>query len=237
MGIHVHKAIGYGLTDMAYKDYRITDPRINTGSFLLGGREVPPVEDYIAFVERTTSEGDFEARLEAGMLREYEGADVDSQELCIWKAEYGLPEVLLLRPFGCARWFRRDDPIDVEEEAIRGTTMEYRVERTVGNIHPYDGIYMDVRTGERFVGDQATRVRAWRRVINAPVGEKLTEEGRADLLDKIAKVIGYKDHAEAEQLIAPLVPDEVRRICEWGELFTSPDVWRQLRPILYTYWA
>lgn len=232
MGTRINRTIGYGLTDVANKDYEITDSRINPDSFLLRGK-VPPIEDYIAFTESGLGEGEdaFEVRLETHMLRECTGRDASSQGLCTWNTEYGLPEVLLLRPFGFSRWHRHDDPIDYEEAMLRETSMEPRVERTVGGIYPWNGLHMDVRTGERIQGNL---VNAWRRVVNA---ECKDGEDDLPLLNRLAQAMGFKDHAEAEQCIAPLVPSEIRRLCEWGNLFTSPDVWRQLRPLLYTYWA
>lgn len=237
MGIRIYKAIGYGLTDVAHADYEIVDSRINDESFLLGS-DIPPVEDYIAFVERTTSDDDFDARLETGLLKHQTGESVDSSKLCIWKSEYGLPNVLLLQPFGCPEWRRYDSPIDYEEEAIRGLTMEYRAERLLGGIHPYEG-YMDARTGERMTGERADLVRVWRQLVNAPLENGVSEADRTLVLDKVAQRmgLGFADHAEAERCIVPDVPDEIRRVCTWGELFTSPEVCFQLRPLLYTYWA
>ncbi|MFE0472420.1 hypothetical protein ACFW2V_12470 [Streptomyces sp. NPDC058947] len=67
----------------------------------------------------------------------------------------------------------------------------------------------------------------------------MSEAERAAALDKVAPRLGLdvRNHAEAERFIVPLVPDAIRRVCEWGCLFTSSDVWRQLRPLVYTYHA
>lgn len=237
MGIRINKVLGYGLTDVANKDYRITDPRINADSFLLG--ETPPIEDYIAYVERTTDKDDFNVQLEVAMLKEHTGRDADSHGLCTWQSEYGLPNVLVLRPFGFDCWYRHDDPIDYEEEAIRGTTMEYRVQHTLGGIHGFAGFYMDARTGKRFTGRQADLVGAWRKLVNAPLRDGVSEADRIIVLDKVAQrlELGFTNHTEAERCIVPWVPDEIRRVCAWGNLFTSPEVCFQLRPLLYTYWA
>lgn len=230
MGMRINKMLGYGLTDVATEDYRITDPRINADSFLLGPN-VPPAEDYIAFLERTADMNDSEVWLETGLLKGDTGADADSSDLCTWRCEYGLPNVLLLRPFGFAKWHRWASPIDVEEEAIRGKGMDYRVERTISGLEPWSGLHMDVRTGGRIEGNT---VNLWRRVIN---GLSEDDTDRLPILNALARAMGYADHAEAERYIAPYVPDEIRRICQWGELFTSPEVCFQLRPLLYTYWS
>jgi hypothetical protein len=238
--------MGYGLTDVVSEDYRITDPRINVDSILLDrseGTSVPQpyvewlAERYPAFDPESNKPNldNLDAVMERQLL-EKSGAE-DALRVVTWEGEYGLPNVLVVRPAGETDWHRYNNPIDCQEEAIRGKFMDYRVERTVGNIYPYEGIYMDARTGEQIVGKQADLVRAWRRLINAPLKEGVSEAERAIALDKVASRLGFdvKDHAEAEQCIVPLVPDVIRRVCEWGELFTSPDVWRQLRPVLYTY--
>lgn len=248
MGLRIHKVMGYGLTDVTSKDYRITDSRINTDSILLDRSEDVPApqpydewlaERYPAFDAESTKPlfENLDAAMERQLL-EKSGAE-DALRVVTWEGEYGLPNVLVVRPAGEADWHRHDDPIDYQEEAIRGNFTDYRVERTVGNIHPYEGIYMDARTGEQIIGKQADLVRAWRRLINAPLKEGVSEAERTAVLDKMAPRLGLdvKDHAEAERFIVPLVPDTIRRVCEWGELFTSPDVWRQLRPLVYTYHA
>jgi hypothetical protein len=37
--------------------------------------------------------------------------------------------------------------------------------------------------------------------------------------------------------VVPKVPEEIRDLAEFGQLFTHAGVWRQLRPVLYTYWS
>lgn len=248
MGYRLHKVMGYGLTDVASENYRITDPRINVDSFLLDRSEdasaPQPYDEWLAerypALDPESAKPIFE-NLDAEMERQLlskSGAD-DALRVVTWEGEYGLPNVLVVRPAGETNWHRYNDPIDYQEEAIRGKSMDYRVENTIGNIHPCEGIYMDARTGEQFTGRQADLVRAWRRLVNAPLKEGASEAERAAVLDKVATRLGLdvNSHAEAEQLIVPLVPDVIRRVCEWGELFTSPDVALQLRPMLYTYWS
>jgi hypothetical protein len=52
MGIHVHKVLGYGLTDVAYDRYRIADPRINTDSRLLTEIWKIKPDEYRAWLEQ-----------------------------------------------------------------------------------------------------------------------------------------------------------------------------------------
>jgi hypothetical protein len=234
MSTRIHKVMGYGLTDVAHEGHRITDSRINTESFLLD-RSLEEVE--LSFDQWLAERypGNLDAAVERQALKSNESSE--AHKAVTWEGEFGLPNVLVVRPASEPRWHRYDDPIDYQEEAIRGKFTDYRVESTIGGIHPYEGLWMDAWTGEQITGKQADVVRVWRRLVNEPLKDGVTEADRAAVLDKVAQGLGFglADHAEAEQLIVPLVPDVIRWVCEWGELFTSPDVWRQLRPVLYTY--
>ena len=39
----------------------------------------------------------------------------------------------------------------------------------------------------------------------------------------------FRDDSEASGYVVPDVPQEIRRLAEYAELFTANDVWRQLR--------
>lgn len=234
MGMRINKMIGYGLTDVATEGYKIADPRINADSFLLTGIEEPdaghPSYDQWLKQQTTGDEmADLDILMELASL-ESVGAE-DAYSTVVHKSEYGMPNVLLVRPVGFPDWHRHADPIDWEERVIQGATLKNSVDRTLGGIHPWAGLHMDIRSGEKITG---TLVNSWRRVANNP---SEADESRKPLLDRLAMGLGYQDHAEAERFIAPWVPDEIRRVCAWGELFTSPEVYLQLRPLLYTYWA
>lgn len=233
MGQRIHKVLGYGLTDVATGDYAIVDPRINAESFLFGLGDARAELSYDQWLTGRYPD-DFDAVLERRMLGTT-GAE-SAYRTVTWEAEYGLPNVLVVSPADEPRWHRYDDPIDYEEVMIRGDE-PYSVTRTIGGIHPYEGIYMDARTGERITGIQADRIRVWRRLVNAPLKEGVSEAEKATVLDQVAQRLEFdvRSHVEAERYIVPLVPDSIRRVCEWGELFTSPEVWRQLRPLVYTY--
>ncbi|MBD3004868.1 hypothetical protein [Streptomyces sp. 5-10] len=230
MGIRINKVLGYGLTDVRVEgQWRIADPRVNSNSHLL--THVEPEQSYLSYLAELAEGGDFDAELEEGMLRMAGERGAVSFDVCTWDAEYGLPNVLVVRPADSPQWHRRDDPIDYEEECAKPGGTEPRITPTVGGIFPYSGLHMDTRTGERI---QDTTVNTWRQVINGKAG---SDEERSKILDMLAQVMGYENNAEAEQFIAPWVPDDVRRICTWGGLFTSPEVCFQLRPMIYTYWS
>lgn len=226
MGIRIHKVLGYGLTDVATEDGAVVDPRINTQSPLLDW-ERKPTEDYRDFVDRLAAGGDEDAQLEAALFTMAEPEGGGAGNLCTWNGEYGLPNVLVVRPVGFPGWSRTDDVIDYEEETLLHPGCEPRIGSLKG-IYPFNGLYMNARTGARC---EATLARTWHRF------DRIDSAASAGIVGRLAERLGFHDAEDARRNLVPVVPGEVRRACEWGNLFTRPDVWRQLRPMLYVYWA
>jgi hypothetical protein len=137
---------------------------------------------------------------------------------------------LVVRPAGYTRWHRYGDPIDTEEEYALYGDMANRAVALAGGIFPFSGLWMDTRTGERLEEPHAS---IWQRVARQPEGTK----DRDRVLDLMAKALNFQDRAEAARSMAPFVPPEIRRLCEWAQLFTSPKVCHQLRPLLYVHWS
>lgn len=229
MGIRVHKFLGYGLADVQTKDMRITDERINPQSWLLTYDGTPSVEDYHAWLSQHQREF---PSMDLWYCRdEKRDRRRELNHCAIWSPEYGMPEVLVLQPLGCPDWSRFDNSIDyIEETWLRPERQGNHVDLVGGGIYPWIGTYMDDRTGEA-VDD---KIMWWVRLCNS---DEPDDEGRAEALDVLAQAAGLSGHEEAVAHVWPMVPDEVRDLAEFAELFTSDGTWRQLRPMLYTYWA
>lgn len=243
MGIRINKKLGYGLTDVQHDNGRITDPRINVSSRLLVPHE-DVARDYLAHLaERRTTEGE-KSGAAAGepsnewidVCMEYEAVSLSLEREghlkppVTWESEAGWQEMLLVQPLGFPGWSHHDDPIDYLEETELYEPVTPRVVPAPRGIHPFEGLYVDSRDGRRL--DSTAK-----RLTDRLLGKRNDRPDFRRAADHLAKTMGFADAAEAQQLIAPFIPDDVRRLCEWGELFTSPDVWLQLRPMLYVYWA
>lgn len=238
MGIRVHKVLGYGLTDVECENYRISDARFNPASKFLDDErwEMKP-DEYLDWLKARTEErekaSDFDAfNIDVYLLKEgTEKRDrLYMSDVFIHQREYGLPSVVLLKPLSFEDWRRYDDAIDYVEETYLRPDEERQinwVKELPHGIYPYSGIYMDRRTGERLKDPLET---LWRRRYFSP---NVTDETRED----IAMAMGCATFEEADKTFGPLVPVEIRDLVEWGELFTDDTVWRQLRPMLYTYWS
>jgi hypothetical protein len=148
--------------------------------------------------------------------------------------------VLLLKPLTFRDWHRSDSTIDYIEETYLCPSGQEPVSNRVTvlehGIYPFNGLYMDKRTGEKLKHEAIWWIQACSSTREAErKGEEppLTEAH----LDPLAKAVGFANAADARENIAPVVPDEIRDLAEFGELFTSPDVANQLRPLLYVYWS
>jgi hypothetical protein len=144
--------------------------------------------------------------------------------------EYGLPNVLCIIPSVMQKqWVRYDDAIDYveENERWRADVDVNHVKVIQGGFHPWNGLYIDSRTGE-WAGKDSLGA-AFFRSTNDKTDQKT--------LNFLAKNCGFKSAAEAKKYMVPLVPQSVRCLCEYTKIFTAPKVVFQLKPILYVYWS
>lgn len=241
MGIRVHKVLGYGLTDVKTRKYKIADGRINRESVLLDYDSKAKLDDYIAWLQvkyATDTEKMSHFNMDMWLFKERQDEDwngwhdktgaFDPRSLIHHGIEYMLKNVLLVRPLSCKDWQRHDDPIDWIEETMRyrdekdGLVNWYKV--LTDGIFPYSGSYMNARTGDRVKnGVELHRFLSWKDWPGS--------------IDETAKACGFVDEEDARANLVPMVPNEIRDLCEWGKLFTDDTVWRQLRPMIYTYWS
>jgi hypothetical protein len=243
MSLRLNKALGYALTDLVDND-----PRINQDSPLLfcsrfedEGFAVPTLDSYAAWLEEKAAAGDggFGTRSEAKLLRNARSLRLHRLELTdavVHQNESGPETLVLIPPVSLHRWCRADDAIDYIEASLlpgdtgRGNSL-VALERGIGG---YAGRFMDI---------DGTELNEHARHFIFFAGQGMPE----DELDSIASRTKpadltddrypYANAAEARERIVPLVPSDLRRLAEYGQLFTSDDVWKQLRPVLYTYWA
>lgn len=226
MGIRVHKILGWGLTDVKCEHAKQPeDPRINNESLtrVWDQSNDEMLSAYLSFLDET-QESDF-GTLDKWMLsnRSKEDRKLHMSDCIAFDSEYGLPNVLCLRPLACDDWSRFDDTIDYTIETyLSEDPLTNRVEILQHPPYPYNALYMDKRTGVRVPNE----IMWWIRHRSA---------GKES--DELAKLGGFNSHAEADENIAPIVPQEIRDLSQFLGLFTSDDVWMQLRPMLYTYWS
>ena len=244
MSLRLNKALGYALTDLVDND-----PRINQDSPLLFWSRfededenfvVPTLDGYAAWLEEKAAAGDggFGTRTEASLLRRARGLRLHRLELTdavVHRDESGPETLVLIPPISLHNWCRGDDPIDyIEASLLHDGGRDNSLVALQRGIGGYADRFMDIDGTE----------------LNAAAARfvLLAREGMPeDELDSTASWIRrldpeehqqvYFSAAEARERIVPCVPSDLRRLAAYGQLFTSDDVWKQLRPVLYTYWA
>jgi len=237
--------MGYGLTDVKTRGYKIADGRINRKSIFLDGRKweklyaEETIDDYLDWIndrfdKQKFLEGrgdlnmDMWLRKDNGWYTEGSRNNLHMSDVFWYANEYGMKNVLLLKPLGMKEWSRYDDMLDwVEETYVRdpeGENGANWVKVLDDGIFPYNGTYMDARTGER-IRDGITL----RRILQSNVNEWKW--------DTIEEDYGFKSMDDIRENLVPFVPQEIRDIAEWGQLFTNDNVWKQLRPMIYVYWS
>lgn len=240
VGIRINKAIGYGLVDLAVNEAgKLVDPRINPESPLLTYGLDCTLNAFLAWLDgRDDRDAKFEAAAIRGVADQVPDYRLQPDRAVRYNNEYGLPNVLYLRPVWMDDWHRHDDSIDWIEETYFGPNPDDQIQPRVDvlphGIYPYNG-YVDTRNGKRL----GSSVMAWIRA---------NSNDRADWLrDGLAGGIRYRgeeegdpvfiDHADAARHVAPRVPEGVALLAEWGGLFTDPAVIHQLRPMRYVWWS
>lgn len=219
MGIRVKKMLGYGLTNV-----KPDDPRINwVGLDMMHDLDV---KDYLEWLNAGNGIDNSERHLLGHSLSHNE--KINLYGCVVHDSEYGLSNVLCLRPTWLTDWYRSDDAIDWVEEtylkAPRNENGEAWVRTLRVSPYPFSGAYMDSRTGVRL----GPEVLSWMRVRNAIDDESIQNE--------MCALFGMT-YKQARRYVVPLVPDEIRNLAMFTGLFTSPDTWMQLRPMVYCWWS
>jgi hypothetical protein len=240
MGIHLHKKLGWGLTGLEYDQQtgRLTDPRVNADALAMPPDGVGP--EYLQYVtalrdaEPENSDEWFDLSMTCAMV---EAAQERSGHLP-WpvsrETESGRKDLLLIQPIGFGQWSRYADPIDQAEENALYPDEYCRVVEMPYGIYPFEGVYMDSRDGRRV---DATAKRMIDRLLASRDDNQMKNVTRLKAANHLAATLGFENAEDAQRYIAPLVPSDIRHVISWMNLLKGPDVWLQLRPMLYVYWS
>jgi hypothetical protein len=244
MALRLNKALGYALTDLVDDD-----PRINPDSPLLFWSrfedededfEVPTLDSYAAWLEAQAAAGlgGFGTRTEAKLLRSERSRRLHHLELTdavVHQAESGPETLVLIPPVSLHRWCREDDSIDyIEASLLPDSGRDNSLVRLQRGIGAHEGRIMDVDGTEL---NKDAQQFAYLSGLDMPEDELDNIASRIKPADPADDRRMYSGAVEARERIVPLVPSDLRRLADYGQLFTSDDVWKQLRPVLYTYWA
>jgi hypothetical protein len=242
MGIRIHKIIGYGLDDLVTdeKGYYIQDPRVNPEGIIIRSLENNEFS-LDAYLEHLESQNDTYLNIDRSFFKTVSDKDkwkYNPYYSFHWNGEYGIPNVICFCPITHSDWSRYDDIIDyVEATYIETPAQQNQYKILAHGIYPWDGIFMDARTGKT-LPRQAVVVRRMMKTI-----EKLREENSdkdievPGLVMEGVREIGFSSYEEARDYMAPIIPESIIDLLKWGKAFTDESVVRQLRPMMYTYWS
>lgn len=236
MGIRIRKMLGYGLFDLKHKGGKLVDPRLNEDSILNNIYDNDKYNKKLLLKYFKSKNKGFEIDLHfdiAGLTK----SDWTPRDSFVRSVEGGMPNVLCIIPPSLYKeWFRYDDVIDYYEANIESkTTRVYQQAKLTvlqHGIYPWTGYYVDTRTGESLKELRATHA------SNYFVCADHVRDGKnKDIdLDKMAQKAGFQDEAELQKYMRPKVPDGVKALCQYGNLFKKEETIRELVPMMYTYW-
>jgi hypothetical protein len=236
MGIRIQKHLGYALTGVTPEDERVNwkfaEGRCHSGHAYLrwlderygpGEGKPFPSMDWLTI------------RHEANWL-EHDVAECASYDY--ETSDHGRASVIVVRPLCHPDWSRTDDSIDYSADQLRDDMGESRHELLRTGIFPFDGQLMDAETGERLPREALT----WRQVtrsLESRPGDKDKRQDAIDAMELFTRDLlpQYPGYQAAAARVVPCVPQEVRDVCEFLGLFTSDETWKQLRPVLATWWG
>jgi hypothetical protein len=240
MGIRIHKMIGYGLTNVHYKKYKITDKRFSKQWLENEDGQEFDREAYVKWLKEKLAEypEGYEDRsfdynkksaiqMEIRFFQNDERAKrLDYYDTFVHQAEFGDPKVFCVVPFcEVSQWKRYDDIIDYTEECssyAEGACIKVR--KLFGGIYPYIGTLMDSRDG--------------RKIPQTGVTYSMLVDKKSPLdHDSIIKLTGFETIKEVRSYLKPYIPEPIQLLCEYSGIFSDPKVVFQLVPILYIYWS
>lgn len=235
MGIRIHKFLGYGLTDVRTSGYKLADDRFNPDSPVFK-YEFPELQEYLEWLEHNVAEDEIDLdRMFVNEVLKGERKARYLDDTFAFNTEFGKSNVMAFQPLMTSDWSRYDDTIDWIEESEVRTGQRNKVVRLRHGIYPWNGLYMDARTGERLPHEIMNWIRLQSRVRDQK--RKGKDLPIPTALDEAAKQAGLKDNDEAEAVVAPVIPNDIRNIVNFLKVFKDPNGYLTLRPLLYTYWS
>ena len=238
MGTMIRKVLGYGLTDLVP-----ADDRINWDSPLLDMTAAPSFDAFADHLLAAPRSDQLHDASEDARFVSARYPHRDLSDCVVHDPESGSERVLVLVPPPYySEWLRADDTFDYMEAHFEGEpTLEPLIQELRTGIPPFDGRWMDKETGA-----ELHKFNMFRRLLQSGDAspEKLLAAAHhiaalpntdADPATNVEPL--FADAAAAATRLIRLIPIEVRELASFGALFTSPDVWKSLVPVHYTYWA
>lgn len=238
MGIHIHKVMGYGLTNARCKNHVITDSRFNPE---LKGKDIHSYVEgklyqFPDWIEKNLNEV-VDAVNKADGITEHSYCDIsvkgcarkimELNSICPFlthEPEYGLPRVIVFTPIEYQNWYRCDSDIDYYEAGCVAKNKVLNLTKRCG-IYPF--VSMSRIPGTKPAKENMPRIIA-PASYNMAVGQWDAEnplESGAVLVDLVEN---YR----------PIMPEGMMALIYYLQLFKNfQKTIQELRPMIYTYWS
>lgn len=238
MGIRIHKAIGYGLTDVVADQDSWSlknDSRFNPNGYPFGDGEKFDLAGFRDYIEERIESMDGEdidhsklillkRRIESGECKE-------PYYSVIYDMEFGEDNVMLfIPPSSTKSWTRYDDIIDYYDPVNQATdggcgSSVIKINRP---LWPWDS-YINIKNMPpvRLIGTQLQKY-----ITIQNLGFENIKQP-----DKMLNDIGVKSKEELDTYIVPIIPLELVELIKYLKIFTDDKYIYQLRPLIYGYWC
>jgi len=243
MGVRPNKVIGYGLTNLKVKDYKVIDSRINKEGIIFNWEkyEQESITQYLQNI-KCDVEDNLDQYLNYSMVKHAlnENPDLEPADCIICNTEYGLDNILVIVPPGHAdKWVRHDNTLDWYQETYPYNnafeSQKNRVQTLNNGIFPYSEMYMDKRTNHEFSSRE--EMDSIILIIRLITYSQSTLKEESPALSKLVNKLGFNNLEEYQENVVPIIPDCVQTFCEYYKIFNDPETVYELRPMIYTYWA
>lgn len=144
--------------------------------------------------------------------------------------------IILFQPLSDYKdWSRKDDAIDYAEATemtLRGDdAMSTQVNPLTLAPYPYEGSYISLKDYSKVDSQSWNLIRNYLQMENTPLEE------RYKVADAVSEKLGFKNYKEAKKFVVPKVPDEIRNITKYLNVFNDESTYLHLKPMVVTYWA
>lgn len=260
MGIRLHKHMGFGLDNLVLDNQgKIDDPRINTSAFdqlpsltlieykqwLLekSASQTVGVEEPNFHPSVTNSDLVYlrHERVDEGLKQKSASNYIHSWPTVDNKVS-GDKGILLMQPYITVKeWSRFDDAIDYAEYAEQVEAGNISIAPEVTKLtyapYPYDGFYVDRRTGEPVDRQIWNVIRRLADSVKQDSDDNEHQKGSEMVQRMVKNTLGFSSLDEAKKSIKPQTPSEVVDFATWANIFTDTTTAHTLTPMIVRSWS
>jgi hypothetical protein len=205
-------------------------------SLKIESEDIPTTEGYFEFLKQefAGSKASFNSDFDSLRHNQSQYPPFIDQCLLDGNSDSKTENLLILQPLSShAKWSRYDDPLDYIDSLDNGSESELRTDIKIlpTGIGYYSNLWMDKDSGQWIDSEKSHFLNFIPRSSWANFNPN-DSSGEA-----MSKLAGFSDWKEAHSQAVSFVPNEIRLLAKYLDIFTSPEVSYQLSPIYCTFWS